>query len=114
MRWVATMRMVRLSLSGVSAEIAKLEIVVTMRNGQKPPTTANRAKVARLAAADAISTARRSPLRSASWAISGLPMILVQPLSESRMPISAAVLPLSASQTGQNGSPTPTKRKIAT
>ena len=91
----------------------RLEIVVTIRNGQKPPVTPNRAKVARLATAAPIRTARTSPRRSASWAISGLPTILVQPLSDSRMPIPAAVMPWSASHTGQNGSPTPTNRNTA-
>ena len=55
----------------------------------------------------------RSPRRSARWAIIAGAATRTQAPAEINSPISAAVRPLSASQTGQNGSQTPTKPNAA-
>ena len=99
-----------IGMIGVNAMAARM---LTASKAANPSATRNRRCTASEVPASRISTERRRPLRSATWAASAGAAILTQAAAVIVSPISVALSPLAVSHTGQNGSATPTNRKTA-
>ena len=99
-----------IGMIGVKAMAARM---LTARSAANPSATRNSRCTPKDRDASRISTPRRRPRRSAKWAAIAGAAIRIQLPAVKRSPISVALMPFAVSQTGQNGSDTPTNRKTA-